>query len=91
MLLSSDIREIDDAISWLKIRGFITAFGFGLMAPEMGYELTPKGIEYGTSHTMSQEDLRRLSSKAISVKPGMYGVSLNPKEIMWRIKKWFRS
>ncbi len=91
LLLKFDIREIDDAISWLKVRGYIGAFGFGLAVPEMGYELTPKGISYGESHKMSQEDLARLSSTAISVKPEIYGISLNPKELWWRIRKWFRS
>jgi hypothetical protein len=87
LLLRFDIRDIDDAISWLKVRDFLTSFGFGLSAPEMGYELTEKGIAYGTSKQMDDADLRRLSSKVLSVKPSMYGISLNLKEAWWRIRK----
>jgi hypothetical protein len=89
LLLKFDIREIDDAVSWLKVRGFMSAFGIGLMAPEMGYQLTDKGIGYGASRVMDDQDRRRLSSSPVSVKPELYGVSVNLKEVWWRIRRFF--
>ena len=89
LLLSFDVGEIQSAIHWMKLRGFISAFGFGIIAPEMGYQLTEKGIRYAESKVMPEEDSRRLSGKALSVKPGMYGITLDPKELWWRIKKRF--
>jgi len=88
LLLKFDIREIDDAVSWLKVRGFISAFGVG-MASEMGFELTEKGIRYGSSRMMDDQDRRRLSSRPVSVNPELYGVSVNLKEVWWRIRRIF--
>jgi hypothetical protein len=90
LLLQFDIREVDDAISWLKVRGFVAAFGFGLMAPEMGYSLTDKGIRYGESRTMDDEDRQRLSARTITVNPEAYGVRLNLKEMWWRARRYFQ-
>lgn len=91
LLLSYDIGEIESAISWLKLRGYLNPFGFGMMAPEMGYQLTNKGTEYAKTNNMLQEDILRLSGKAVSIKPSVYGISINLKEIWWRIKKkWNR-
>lgn len=91
MLLTFDIADIDAAISWLKVRKFIVAFGFGLAAPEMGYELTEKGAHYGASAQMPGEDRKRLSSSVVKVEPEIYGISLDAREIWWRIRRiWNR-
>ena len=91
MLLKFDITDIDAAISWLKVRKFIFAFGFGMAMPEMGYELTDKGAQYGATGEMPEDDRRRLSAKVMKVEPEIYGISLNPKEIWWWIRRiWNR-
>jgi len=87
LMLSYDVGEIQDVILWLEYRGFITSFGYGMIAPIMGYELTEKGITYANTLEMEKEDMKRLSSKTMSIKPGIYGISINPMEIWWRIKQ----
>lgn len=89
LLVSYDINDIQGAILWMKLRGYLSAFGWGIMAPEMGYQLTGKGVALASSRVMPEEDLRRLSGRAISVKPTVYGVSLDPREAWWRLKKFF--
>ena len=89
LLLSHDVNDIQGALLWMKLRGYLSAFGWGL-SPEMGYQLTEKGVALARSRLVPQEDLKRLSGKAISVKPAIYGVSLDPKELWWRVKKVFR-
>ena len=75
---------------WMRLRGFISSFGWGLVAPDLGYQLTAKGEALAKSRTLPQEDLQRLSGKALTIKPAIYGVSLDPKELRWRTKKLFR-
>ena len=41
----------------------------------MGYQLTEKGAALARSRVLQDEDLRRLSGRAVSVEPEMYGVS----------------
>jgi hypothetical protein len=89
LLLSFDINEIQGAILWMKLRGYVTTFGYGIIAPEMGLQLTDKGRKFADSKVMPEEDHRRLSGRTVSVKPSMYGITLDPKEIWWRIKKMF--
>ena len=90
LMLSYDVGEIRNAVLWLDYRGFIGVFGYGRMAPEMGYNLTEKGVKYATSIKLEKEDKIRLSTKAFTINPGIYGIKLNPKEIWWRIKQRFK-
>ncbi len=89
LLVSYDINDVQGAILWMKLRGYLSAFGWGIMAPEMGYQLTDKGLTLASSRVMPEEDLRRLSGRALFVKPAVYGISLDPKEAWWRVKKFF--
>ncbi len=89
LLLSHDVSDIEHAIGWMKLRGYISTFGWGF-SPEMGYQLTEKGVTLANSRVLPAEDVRRLSSRAITVKPAIYGISLDPKELWWRVKKMFR-
>ena len=88
MLRQFDVRAIEDAIAWLQVRGFVSAFGLGL-SPAMGYELTPKGQLYGESGEMADDDRRRLSGKIVNKEPEFYGVTVKPRELLWRVKRIF--
>jgi hypothetical protein len=90
LLVSYDVSDIQGALLWMKLRGYVSTFGWGIVAPEMGYQLTDKGVALAQSRAMPREDMQRLSGKAISVKPAMYGVSLDLKELWWRTKKLLR-
>jgi hypothetical protein len=81
MLQFFDVSEIENAILWMKLRGYLAAFGWGIVAPEMGYHLTEKGIKYAESKVMPEEDIERLSGKVISVKPSWHGFTLDPEEL----------
>ncbi len=87
LMLSYDIGDIQNVILWLEYRGYITSFGYGTIAPEMGYELKEKGIAYANTLVMADEDKERLSATTVSVQPSIYGVSINRKEVWWRIKQ----
>ena len=91
LLLSYDVNDIQGALLWMKLRGYLGAFGWGVGAPEMGYQLTEKGVALATSRKMPRENLQRLSGKTVSVKPAIYGISLDLKEIWWRVRKAFRT
>ena len=89
MLRQFDARAIEDAIAWLQVRGFVSAFGLGL-SPAMGYELTPKGQLYGEAGEMPDDDRQRLSGKVIKIEREAYGVKRFPRELWWRVKRVFR-
>jgi hypothetical protein len=55
----------------------------------MGYELTPKGRLYGESGEMADDDRQRLSGKIVNIEPELYGVSVKPRELWWRVKRIF--
>src|SRR5690606_33293676 len=89
LLPSFSVDEIQSAIHWMKLRGYISSIGIGIISPDLALQLTQKGRDCAESRSLQQDDRRRLSGKAVTIRPSMYGFSLDLKESWWRTKKWF--
>lgn len=86
LVLQYKKNQIEDAFYFLEKRGYLRRHGFQGWT-RVAFQLSELAHEAFEKNSFSLEEQQAFSEDIIEIKPGAWGVWLNPKELWRRAKK----